>query len=257
MRGRLFWVSLVIISLASSSVHAEGRSVNIPPTLEIQILDPNADPLGNPAIIPKQIAPDLMEINIPPSVLVHRYYYTGNRSFQAPFIPGGPTIVVANHPKTGERVYIQAQMPPGAPRVTYTSRSIDYDFGKHGVTIDFCALLHHGPKVEYRNHTKVSTKVHNAVNTVRTGTQNFLDRSGISAAHQNVSATTKNIAITAVDRSAAACKMTTNMAGQIMRFVPGVSLLTSSPEDQAINLRNAQNTLPPVNLNETFIPTNR
>ena len=31
-------------------------------------------------------------------------------------LEGGATIVVVNHPKTGERCYIDVQMLPGAPR---------------------------------------------------------------------------------------------------------------------------------------------
>ena len=72
-------------------------------------------------------------VDIPPVILVHRYYFTGERSFQAQLLPGGPSIVVVNHPKTGERTYIDVQMPPGAPRVTYTDHSIEYDYGETGV----------------------------------------------------------------------------------------------------------------------------
>ena len=46
-------------------------------------------------------------------------------------------VVVVNHPKTGERCYIDVQMIPGAPRVTYTGHSIEYDYGQQGICIHF------------------------------------------------------------------------------------------------------------------------
>src|SRR5262245_125102 len=81
----------------------------VPPDLEIEVLDPNVDPRGNPTVVTRPAAiPTGMGasgrviVDIPPTVLVHRYYYTGDRSFQYKMLPGGPCIVVASHPKTGE-----------------------------------------------------------------------------------------------------------------------------------------------------------
>ena len=99
----------------------------VPPGLEIEVLDPNVDPRGNPAVVTRpavaltSTGPDgRVIVDIPPTVLVHRYYYTGDRTSQARLLPGGPCIVVVSHPKTGERLYIPVQFPPGAPRVTLT-----------------------------------------------------------------------------------------------------------------------------------------
>lgn len=141
---------------------AERPTAPVPPHLEIEVLDPNVDPNGNPAVIawskPKS---DHMEIDIPPAVLVHRYYYTGERSFQGPMLPGGPSILVVNHPKTGERCYIPAQMLPGAPRVTYSSHGIEYDYGQHGITLKFGLLGE--PSVKYRSSLPWREKAAKAV----------------------------------------------------------------------------------------------
>ena len=88
-------------------------------------------------------------MQIPPLILVHRYYYSGDRSFQGPLLPGGPSILVVNHPATGQRCYIPAQMRPGAPRVTYARSSIDYDFGDGGLTLCFGMLGK--PTLKYRS----------------------------------------------------------------------------------------------------------
>jgi hypothetical protein len=135
--------------VAQSADAAHRGPANVPPTMEIEVLDPNADPLGRPAVELNRDEYGNLIVDIPPAVLVHRYYYTGDRSFQAQLLPGGPTVVVVNHPKTGERCYIDVQMMPGAPRVTYTGNSIEYDYGKHGIKIHFGLFGH--PSVKYRS----------------------------------------------------------------------------------------------------------
>lgn len=157
---------LVIAAVALTCLHgdarAQRRTTNVPPTLEIEVLDPNADSLGRPAVELVRDEYGNLIVDIPPVVLVHRYYFTGERSFQAQLLPGGPSIVVVNHPKTGERVYIDVQMPPGAPRVTYTDHSIEYDFGDTGVSVVFG--LFGTPSVKYRSgptlHHRVNELFH-------------------------------------------------------------------------------------------------
>ncbi len=138
---------------------ADRPASNVPPTLEIEVLDANADPLSRPAVELARDENGTMTVEIPPVVLVHRYYFTGERSFQAQFLPGGPTIVVANHPKTGERCYIDVQMPPGAPRVTYTDHAIEYDFGDTSVSV--CFGIFGNPSVKYRSGPSVQSRVNN------------------------------------------------------------------------------------------------
>ncbi|HMP78073.1 MAG TPA: hypothetical protein PKD54_01350 [Pirellulaceae bacterium] len=133
----------------------------VPPHLEIEVIDPGVDPVGNPAVRLQDTGTDTTLVDIPPTVLVHRYYYSGDRSFQGPLLPGGPTIVVANHPITGERCYIELQMLPGAPRVLYSGRSIEYDYGSHSTIVRFpkrgC------PTVVYRNGATFSRAVADAI----------------------------------------------------------------------------------------------
>jgi hypothetical protein len=111
----------------------------VPPTLEIEVIDPGVDPLGNPStqLVPDPSRPGQMQVVTPPTVLVHHFYYTGDRTFQGPMLPGGASILVVNHPSTGERCYVPAQMLPGAPKVTYRSCSIEYDYGENGITLLF------------------------------------------------------------------------------------------------------------------------
>ena len=137
---------------ANAAAAGEHFPNNVPPTLEIEVLDPGVDPKGNPAVIVKRDDPhgDLAKVDIPPVILVHRFYYTGDRSFQGPMLPGGPSIAVLNHPQTGERCYIPLQMMPGAPRVTYSKHGIEYDYGAHATTICFSGWSGK-PSIKYRS----------------------------------------------------------------------------------------------------------
>ena len=109
----------------------------VPPTQEIVILDPGVDPVGNPTVLTKPKENGLADVDIPPSVVVHKFYYTGDRNFQGPMLPGGPTVVVAGNPHTGERTYVATMLPPGAPRVYYTGTAIRYDYGYQSVSVCF------------------------------------------------------------------------------------------------------------------------
>jgi hypothetical protein len=145
------------------------------PDLELEILDPGVDPQGNPAVIVSRGGDgEELAIDIPPSIIVHRYYYTGDREFQGPRLPGGPTILVATHPRSGERCYLRAQILPGMPRVVYRKNSILYDYGHHAIRIKF---PHFGnPVVEYRSGTSWSTKLKRVllVDQMKNGTSNLL-----------------------------------------------------------------------------------
>lgn len=135
---------------------AQHKVSPVPPEHEIQVLDPGVDPLGIPAAVLRERGNGL-EVDIPPTVLVHKYYYTGDRTFQAQLLPGGPTIVVANHPKTSERLYIDVQMLPGAPVVTYSGRTIEYDYGDNAIAIHFGLFGH--VQVKYRNGASIREEV--------------------------------------------------------------------------------------------------
>ncbi|AMV37294.1 hypothetical protein [Planctomyces sp. SH-PL62] len=141
--------SLLRSSLGSAG-HGPPRSAPVPPGQEIEMLDPNADPVGNPAVELTPGPDGRMLVDVPRLVLVHRYYYSGDRSFQFKMMPGGPCILVVNHPRTGERLYLEATLPPGAPRVYYDAGSIEYDYGPQGIKIFFGTGKHGPPKIVYR-----------------------------------------------------------------------------------------------------------
>ena len=151
--------------MGSKHAFLRPASVPVPPSQEIEILDPAQGATGVPAVLLTGGTDGTQKVDVPPAVLVHRYFPSGDRNFQAQFLPGGPTIITANHPKTMERTYVLATMPPGAPRVTYQHRSIIYDYGPQSVTVTYG---HHGsPTVTYSQAPKLAARVERAVDSVK------------------------------------------------------------------------------------------
>lgn len=212
----------------------------VPPTQEIELLDPGVDPTGKPTAIvrPDPNNPGNNLVEIPPTILVHKFYYTGDRTFQGPMLPGGPMIAAVNHPKTGERTYVNIVLPPGAPKVTYSSHGIRYDYGPQSVTLAFGALCGK-PSVHYSQSSKAgefTKKV--AVSTV-TGTKNFVQRTGIPQGLQRFGQGAKNAVGTAADHINEAGRMALTPVVNGLRSLPGAQLLQSSPEEQAEKARDA------------------
>ncbi len=247
-------------------VASHHQPVAVPPGLEIEVLDPNVDPQGNPTVLTRPAAvtssfghDGQLQVDIPPTVLVHRYYYTGDRSFQARLLPGGPCIVVVSHPKTGERLYIPVQLPPGAPRVTYTDSSIEYDYGTQAVTISFCCLLHCSPKVTYRQGITVKEKVEHCAVCARDATRRLVNRTGIPECADKAAAGTKSAVVTTVDRVNDLGKKLLAPPIALIRATPLSNLLNESPEvraekDRAAEVKRAADRASQA---DSFINTNR
>ena len=205
--------------------------VPVPPTLEIEVLDPNVDPLGNPAVVTTGGKDGRTIVDIPPSVLVHRYYYTGERSFQGPMIPGGPTIIVVNHPRTGKRLYVETQMLPGAPRVYYGRSTIVYDYGPQAITLKFG---HHGmPSVDYRQGIPFLDRVHNAAEVRHQRIDDFVQRTGIPAAGAKVRDGASHLAGATADGVRFAGQAALTPVVQVIRVTPLGSILARGPEERA------------------------
>ena len=115
-------------------------AVPVPPSQEIEVLDPAQGATHVPPVVLTGGDGGTQQVDVPPAVLVHRYYPSGDRNFQAQFLPGGPVILSLNHPRTLERTYVMATLPPGAPRVTYAGKSIIYDYGPQSVMVSFGPL---------------------------------------------------------------------------------------------------------------------
>lgn len=238
MSGVVVYATLFLTLLKVTTVDAGGRqAAPVPPTQELEILDPRVDPEGLPAVLLQPTA-DLagQEIQIPPSVIVHRYYYTGDRDFQGPLLKGGPSIVVFNHPKTGEQMYVHAQLPPGAPRVRYDSRSIEYDYGPQSVKIAFC-LFHHQPKVIYSQGYSGFEKLGKTASATGKVAGTLVSRTYIPDAINMAASTTARVTVNTIDVTSEAVRAAATPVVKLVEFVPLVKPIQSKVSTRAERVR--------------------
>ncbi len=227
-----------LVSALQSRAHLP-KSTPVPPTQEIELLDPNVDPLGRPTVkVSQVVGPDgLARIDIPPAVLVHKFYYTGDRSFQGPMLPGGPTVVVLNHPADGERLYIEMQMPPGAPRIIYTRNSVEYNYGVQSIILSFGP--HGRPKITMRQGVSGLMEARIARDQARQNASRFIARTGLPEARRKVREQAQNVARSAADRIHDVGKAAVTPVIQLAKLIPGINLLTSNPEQSVENERDS------------------
>jgi hypothetical protein len=230
----LVMTSVVVCGLIDNALAAKRQPANVPPTLEIEVLDPNADSQGRPAVeLHRDKCGDLI-VDIPPVILVHRYFYTGDRSFQAQLLPGGPSIVVANHPRTGERCYIPVQMLPGAPRVTYTKSCIQYDFGQNGITVQF--PWWGKPSVKYRSGVPLQRRIGNLVHAEhwREGAERCAEHTAAAVDH------TKTVACGAAAELGDCAKVVLLPVANVIRGLPVGAVITSTDWEERLTIRAAE-----------------
>jgi hypothetical protein len=233
--GRLACV-LVLVGPTFALAHPP-KFMPIPPSRELEILDPNVDPRGYPAVLRELGIDGVERIDIPPTVLVHRYYFTGQRSFQSQLLTGGPCIVVANHPRTAERLYIDVTLPPGAPRIIYRDSSIEYAYPGQSVKIEFCCLFRRKAKVIYRDGVSPVHQVEKGLKVVGESAKSLIDRTNLPDLARNTVEGTRNLTFNAVDRANDLGTLIVRPIAQIAKIIPGASLLTSTPEERDERVR--------------------
>lgn len=130
---RLNCLDVVVVLLAALvlcgaflSLPAQAARNVVPGMNELVVFDPAAHERGLSAV---KLVPNCrgdLVVQIPPTVHVHRFYYNGDKEFQGPILQGGATVVVATHPGTGDKMYIDVSLPPGAPKIIHSASSITY-----------------------------------------------------------------------------------------------------------------------------------
>jgi hypothetical protein len=207
----------------------------VPPTLELEILDPGADPLGNPAVEVVPHADGSSRVVIPPTVIVHRYYYTGDRTFQAPILRGGPVIAVLPHPGTGEQLYLNLNLPPGAPEITYGRHEIVYDYDSQAVRIEFG--LHGRPKVTYRQGKPSPRIAGEALGATARASGRLLKRTRLPEYGHQAGAFAAGTVVAAADTIGTVTKAAAAPVVGILQSTPIASAASRTAEQRAGRLR--------------------
>ncbi|MCA9051050.1 MAG: hypothetical protein KDA89_20080 [Planctomycetaceae bacterium] len=212
------------------------RDLRVSPADEITIIDPGtSSEFGPEALVNGQ------QVEIPPPLLIHNFYYTGDRDFRGPVFPGGPTVVVVEHPKTGVRLYLDVNMLPGSPRVVYRSSYIDYHFGDQRIRIQFCNALaplhYHQPVVRYgRGDRWIQAP---SADSSSAGITRWVSRTGLPDAVKSASAGARTV----VNRSADGIRRTGEIVTTPVHLVVDSTILGSilkpDPEADAAANRDA------------------
>jgi hypothetical protein len=261
----LLMVSIVatIIGVGSNGLAHDDDGVLVSPLDEVTVIDPRVDSEGRPRAIVRDSARGGKIVDIPPAVIVHKYYYTGDRDFQGPLRPGGPSIIVVSHPVSGSRMYVEAQMLPGAPRITYRRDYIDYDFGEKAIRIHFGhlgALGHAGePTVSYQHGKSLTKKIAEARIKARNGTRHWIVRTGLPHAVRSIGRGAFNVVDATADGIHKVGAIVVSPVTQIIDATPVGSIVHASAEERAIQERDAAVTRAETEAERfsQFIPTNR
>lgn len=253
---------LALAAVASAQPPACFRGpgpVVVPATDEITVLDPRTNSLGKPSPVLYHDSNGL-QVDIPPSVIVHNFFYTGDRDFRGPTLAGGPSVIVVNHPRTGERLYLDVQMLPGSPRIIYRANSIEYDFGHQKVHISFVTPLTLGlcfdPKVTY---TRSNGKMLDPHVAQRGPVTKWIDRTGAPHLVHGVVKGGASVLNASADGVHMVGKAVVSPITQVVDATPLGSIVHRDPGEQATQDRNRLLERESGNrLQENiYIPTNR
>lgn len=198
---------------------------------ELVIYDPGLHERGLPAITFEPTA-DGLNVDIAPIVHVHRYYYSGNKEYQGPLIDGGPTIVVANHPKTGERLYIDVMLPAGAPIIEYDASTITYAFPDRRVVLHFSCCQTEKVTVKYLSGKGWVRKFHDFKQEKREECRTAVRQSALVGATKEVCEDVSKVAVGAVGVAGTAATSVVETGTKIVRAFPGVQMLQSAADQR-------------------------
>lgn len=233
------WIAGVLLTgacLCPGGDHvSQPRSLRVSPADEVTVIDPGTNSTGKPEPLVTE-----GRVEIPPAIIVHNYYYTGDRDFRGPVFPGGPAIVVVEHPQTGQRLYLDVQMLPGSPRIVYRRHWIDYHFGSQRIRIQFhnpLRVLHpHEPVVKFcAGNESIQEARSTPARSLRAA--EWLRRTGIPEAVSTAGRGAGSLA----DRSADGIRRVGEAASapvkRLVQATPVGSLLDQNPEAAATRAR--------------------
>ncbi len=200
---------------------------------DIVVFDPGAHERGLPAV---ELDPHGkgLKVEIPPAVHVHRYYYSGDKEIQGPIITGGPTVVVASHPKTGEKMYIDVVLPAGAPRIAYNKHSITYVYPHQRVEVKFQSWPFDSRKAVVKHHSGkgFSRKIHDAHQHVKQHVHDHFSESQVAQSVKQASSNAGELAKGAGETFGSLAKQGVDGIDSLISAIPGVNYLRSRADQQ-------------------------
>lgn len=189
---------------------------------ELVVIDPAVHENG----LPIPIVSD-GQVEIPPTLHVHPYYYCGDKEYQAQIMNGGPTIIVANHPRSGDKLYIDAVLPQGAPIVAYSARTITYIYSNRRVIIDFSLAGKSRAKVIYVNGRGAFREVHDHLTQRHAAIEDHKQKSRLFGEVKELGRDLGNVAKGSVGVAGRVGAVVVERTRAATRIVPGLPALKS------------------------------
>ncbi len=281
---RTGWLIAFFWMLAGSAC-LPGQPVRAQPSLspglnEVVILDPGQHEGHLPAVLLKELHGSkegsfsegshggyaelerLLTVEIPPQVHVHRYYYSGDKEFQGPILQGGPTIVVATHPRTGEPMYVELTLRPGAPRIVHRKKGITYVYPDQRVTIHFQHFPFDSSRavVKYHSGQGVRRTLGEARQQMVSRTQTHFQQSPVTQSLKNSAEGAGGLLHGMGQGVARTGSVLLDRTNELVSVLPGVQPLRSLGEQRAETRRAAEIRAADrlqQRAETVFVPTNR
>jgi hypothetical protein len=223
----------IVLGVLNGPVQTAGQEPSAQGLHDLVVYDPGAHERGLPApeFVPHA---DGLKVEIPPTVHVHRYYYSGDKEIQGPIIAGGQTVVVANHPKTGKRMYIDVVLPSGAPKIAYDKNSITYVYPNKRVSIVFSRMPWNcdEARIVNRNGQGVGRTVQNANQKVVAHVSDGITSSPLVQSGKEVTLETVDLLNGVKTSVGQAGAMGLDGIKTLSNMIPGVTYLKSLKEQQ-------------------------
>ncbi len=211
------------------------RQPDAPGLNDLVIYEPGAHERGLPAVQFRSAdrGPGLC-VDIPPTVHVHRYYYSGDKEIQGPIMQGGPTVVVASHPKTGERMYVDVMLPAGAPRISYCKSSITYVFPERRVVVHFSRYPFSSDRVivKYYQGQGIGRKMEAFHGKAKSHVKQHMAKSSSAQSVKQAAADTGKLLVGVKEAVGTLGSKAIDGAKSAVDLIPGVVPLRSMAEDR-------------------------
>ena len=178
-------------------------------------------------------AGDRMVVDISRTLHVHRFYYDGDREYQGPIVQGGPITVVANHPRTGEQLYVDVSLPNGAPIIAYNKSAITYVYPNRRVTIKFSRYKKIGARVVYKSGQGAARVRESKVTAFKERVHEAHQSSQLAQAVHGGLQDAKNVVHGAKDAIDGLTGGLLERGKQLTAIIPGAAALRSYGEDRA------------------------
>ena len=228
-------VTLLVLGFLGGSLSEVAHAVEptVPGLNELVILQPGAHERGLPAVrLDRTWDGNHLVVDIPPTVHVHRYYYSGDKEFQGPIIQGGPTVVVANHPKTGERMYIEVNLPSGAPKIVHNQCGIAYVYRDRRVILRFSGCQPEKVIVQHVSGRGVRRHWREFHAKVKTTSRNAWQRSPLAQSAKETTVEGGRLVLGAKEGAESMAAGVIDVFRQAAASLPGVNALRSYAEDR-------------------------